>query len=249
MNLVGNAIKFTERGHVLVTVRPDAEQAETGMLRFSVTDTGIGIAPEHQDAIFEAFSQADGSTTRSFGGTGLGLAISSTLVAMMNGRIWVESAPGEGSTFSFTASFGVGPDTTVSRERRLPTGLRVLVVDDNAVNRRILVGQLTRWDRDADRRGIGRPGGARRLLTDARAATQRIDLILLDAQMPDMDGFELARQIGERADLAGSTIMMLTSSGRYDDASCVASSGISACLTKPIASFDLHAAICGSPRQ
>jgi len=242
VNLVGNAIKFTERGHVLVSVRPDSEYAEAGMLRFSVVDTGIGVAPEHQEAIFEAFSQADGSTTRKFGGTGLGLAISSTLVAMMHGRIWVESAPGEGSTFSFTASFGVGPDTMVSRERHLPTGLRVLVVDDNPVNRRILLGQLTRWDVTPLLASGGQEALA--LLQDAARKRERIDLILLDAQMPVMDGFEFARQIGERADLGGSTIMMLTSSGRYDDASLCRELGISACLTKPIASFDLHAAIC-----
>ncbi len=242
VNLVGNAIKFTEKGHVLVAIRREPDHDEPGMLRFSVTDTGIGIAAEHQEAIFEAFSQADGSTTRKFGGTGLGLAISSTLVSMMHGRIWVESAPGDGSTFSFTASFGVGPDAMTSRERRLRPGLRVLVVDDNAVNRRILVGQLTRWDVTP----IVVPGGQEALeaLQSLARKGERFDLILLDAQMPDMDGFELARHIGSRADLTGATIMMLTSSGRYDDASLCRELGIAACLTKPIASFDLHAAIC-----
>jgi signal transduction histidine kinase/DNA-binding response OmpR family regulator/HPt (histidine-containing phosphotransfer) domain-containing protein len=242
VNLVGNAIKFTERGHVLVSVRPEIDHDEPRMLRFSVVDTGIGIAPEHQDAIFEAFSQADGSTTRKFGGTGLGLAISSTLVSMMHGRIWVESEPGEGSTFTFTASFGVGPDTLSSRERRLPPGLRVLVVDDNAVNRRILIGQLSRWDVTPTVVSGGKE--ALQALAEMARAGERVDLILLDAQMPGMDGFELARQIGKRADLTGSTIMMLTSSGRYDDASLCRELGIAACLTKPIASFDLHAAIC-----
>ena len=242
VNLVGNAIKFTENGHVLVSIRPDPDHDAPGMLRFSVIDTGIGIAPEHQDAIFEAFSQADGSTTRRFGGTGLGLAISSTLVSMMHGRIWVESTPGEGSTFSFTASFGIGPDTIVSRERRLPAGLRVLVVDDNPVNRRILVGQLTRWGMTP----FVVSGGldALETLADMAQNNTGVDLILLDAQMPGMDGFELAKRIGERADLTGATIMMLTSSGRYDDASLCRELGIVACLTKPIASFDLHAAIC-----
>jgi two-component system sensor histidine kinase/response regulator len=242
VNLVGNAVKFTENGHVLVSIRPDPDHDAPGMLRFSVVDTGIGIAPEHQDAIFEAFSQADGSTTRRFGGTGLGLAISSTLVSMMHGRIWVESTPGEGSTFSFTASFGIGPDTIVSRERRLPAGLRVLVVDDNPVNRRILVGQLTRWGMTP----IVVSGGldALETLADMAQNNTGVDLILLDAQMPGMDGFELAKRIGERADLTGATIMMLTSSGRYDDASLCRELGIVACLTKPIASFDLHAAIC-----
>jgi CheY-like chemotaxis protein len=212
------------------------------MLRFSVSDTGIGIASEHQEAIFEAFSQADGSTTRRFGGTGLGLAISSTLVSMMHGRIWVESRPGDGSTFSFTASFGVGPETLVSRERTLPPGMRVLIVDDNAVNRRILVGQLTRWGMTP----MVASGGHEALetLADLAQNNGRPDLILLDAQMPVMDGFDLARQIAARPDLSGVTIMMLTSSGRYDDASLCRELGIVACLTKPIASFDLHAAIC-----
>ena len=242
VNLVGNAIKFTETGHVLVAIRREPDHDQPGMLRFSVTDTGIGIAAEHQEAIFEAFSQADGSTTRKFGGTGLGLAISSTLVSMMHGRIWVESAPGEGSTFSFTASFGVSPDTLTSRERRLPSGLRVLVVDDNAVNRRILVGQLTRWDVTPIVVASGQE--ALEALASLSKKGERIDLILLDAQMPAMDGFELARQIGSRAGLTSATIMMLTSSGRYDDAGLCRELGIAACLTKPIASFDLHAAIC-----
>jgi signal transduction histidine kinase/DNA-binding response OmpR family regulator len=242
VNLVGNAIKFTEKGHVLVAIRHDPDHDEPGMLRFSVTDTGIGIAAEHQEAIFEAFSQADGSTTRKFGGTGLGLAISSTLVAMMHGRIWVDSAPGEGSTFSFTARFGVSPEQITPRERRLPQGLRVLVVDDNAVNRRILVGQLTRWE--VTPIVVSNGPEALETLTGLSKQGARVDLILLDAQMPGMDGFELAKQIGSRAGLTSATIMMLTSSGRYDDAGLCKELGISACLTKPIASFDLHAAIC-----
>jgi two-component system, sensor histidine kinase and response regulator len=241
VNLVGNAIKFTDRGHVLVAIRPDSDD-DTEMLRFSVVDTGIGIAPEHHEAIFEAFSQADGSTTRKFGGTGLGLAISSTLVSMMHGRMWVESEPGEGSTFNFTARFAIGPEAQMQRIRRLPPGLRVLVVDDNPVNRRILVGQLTRWNVSP----IVAAGGQEALavLGDLAKKRERVDLIVLDAQMPGMDGFELALEIGRRSDLAGSTIMMLTSSGRYDDANLCRKLGIVACLTKPVASFDLHAAIC-----
>ena len=215
VNLIGNAIKFTEHGHVLLAIAPDSGH-NPGMLRFSVSDTGIGIAREHHETIFEAFSQADGSTTRKFGGTGLGLAISSQLVSMMHGRISVESTPGEGSTFTFTASFGKAPETTTSRERRLPAGLRVLVVDDNPVNRRILVGQLTRWNVTP----IAVAGGREALATldEFARRNKRIDLILLDAQMPDMDGFELSRQIGARQDMRGATIMMLTSSGQYDDA-------------------------------
>jgi two-component system sensor histidine kinase/response regulator len=241
VNLVGNAIKFTERGHVLVAIRPESDQAP-GSLRFSVSDTGLGIAPEHQQTIFEAFSQADGSTTRRFGGTGLGLTISSTLVSMMHGRIWVDSTPGEGSTFIFTAHFGTASETTLPRERRLPAGLRVLVVDDNPVNRRILVGQLTRWNATP----IVATGGEEALgiLVELASQDRRVDLILLDAQMPGMDGFELSRQIAARADLGGATIMMLTSSGQYEDASLCEELGIAACLTKPIAATDLYAAIC-----
>jgi signal transduction histidine kinase/DNA-binding response OmpR family regulator len=241
VNLVGNAIKFTERGHVLVAIRSDSDD-DAGMLQFSVVDTGIGIAPEHHEAIFEAFSQADGSTTRKFGGTGLGLAISSTLVSMMHGRMWVESAPGEGSTFNFTARFGIGPEAHVLRDRRLPPGLRVLVVDDNAVNRRILVGQLTRWNLLPLVASDGPE--ALDVLADLAKKGTRIDLIVLDAQMPGMDGFELAREVGARSDIVGAPIMMLTSSGRYDDVNLCRELGIVTCLTKPVASLDLHAAIC-----
>jgi signal transduction histidine kinase/CheY-like chemotaxis protein len=244
VNLAGNAIKFTERGHVLVSVRPEPDQDDAGTLRFSVADTGIGIAPEHQESIFEAFSQADGSTTRRFGGTGLGLTISSTLVNMMQGRIWVDSAPGLGSTFSFTATFGIATESPAARERRLPPGLRVLVVDDNEVNRRILIGQLTRWEALPLAVATGRE--ALEVLTTAAREGRRIDLILLDALMPEMDGFELARQIAQREDLAGATIMMLTSSGRHDEVHVCRDLGISACLTKPIASTDLYAAICSA---
>jgi signal transduction histidine kinase/CheY-like chemotaxis protein len=242
VNLVGNAIKFTERGHVLVAIKPDSDD-DAEMLRFSVVDTGIGIAPEHHEAIFEAFSQADGSTTRKFGGTGLGLAISSTLVSMMHGRMWVESAPGEGSTFNFTARFGIGPEAHVLHDRRLAAGVRVLVVDDNAVNRHILVGQLTRWNLSPVVAASGPE--ALDVLADLARNGERVDLIVLDAQMPGMDGFGLAREIGTRSDLAGAPIMMLTSSGRYDDDNLCRELGIVACLTKPVASFDLHAAICG----
>ena len=146
LNLLGNAIKFTERGHVLLEVREDARLFHRVMLHFRVTDTGIGIPAEKHAAIFEAFSQADGSTTRRFGGTGLGLTISATLVRMMGGRIWVESEPGAGSTFHFTLTC----DTTDARgtvtHDPLLGGLPVLVVDDNEINRRILHEQLTRWN-------------------------------------------------------------------------------------------------------
>ena len=183
VNLVGNAIKFTERGHVLVAIRREPDRDEPGMLRFSVADTGTGIALEHQEAIFEAFSQADGSTTRTFGGTGLGLAISSTLVSMMQGRIWVESAPGDGSTFSFTANFGVGPDVITSREQRLPPGPRALVVDDNAVTRRVLDAEASRVKKAEGRREPSMPPmvKARKvLLAEDNIVNQRVAVGLLE---------------------------------------------------------------------
>jgi len=243
VNLVGNAIKFTEHGHVLVTVRPEPGQEEMTALRFAVTDTGIGIAPEHQAAIFEAFRQADGSTTRRFGGTGLGLAICSTLVGMMNGRIWVDSRPGDGSTFSFTTVFGAATEVPAGRDCRLPPGLRVLVVDDNSVNRTILLAQLARWQITTTAVSGGRE--ALEALAAAARRRERIDLILLDALMPDVDGFDVARQIAEQPGLTGATIMMLSSSGRHEDVARCRALGIVACLTKPIASADLYAAICG----
>jgi len=241
VNLVGNAIKFTERGHVLISVTREAGQEHETALRFSVTDTGIGIAPEHQTAIFEAFRQADGSTTRRFGGTGLGLAICSTLVGMMHGRIWVESRPNEGSTFSFTAVFGAVTHAAVERHTRPPTGLRVLVVADNEVNRRILLKQLSSWEIVFS--AVNGGSDALEALDAAARDEKPFDLILLDAVMPKMDGFDLAQRIGERAGTSRPTIMMLSSSGHHEDIERCRSLGIAAYLTKPIASGDLLDAI------
>jgi len=240
VNLVGNAIKFTQQGHVLVTVAREAG-APTGTLHFSVTDTGIGIAPEHRETIFEAFRQADGSTTRKFGGTGLGLAICSTLVEMMGGRIWVDSQSGKGSTFHFTAVFLEASELPPPSDQSLPTGLRVLVVDDNAVNRRILVTQLERWHA----RPTSVDSGRAALDTLAAAARDgvRFDVILLDALMPGMDGLELAERIAARPELKYPAIMMLSSAGHPDDVIRCRRVGIEVCLTKPVASTELMHAI------
>ena len=240
VNLVGNAIKFTPQGHVLVAIAPEAG-APTGTLHFSVTDTGIGIAPEHREKIFEAFRQADGSTTRKFGGTGLGLAICSTLVGMMGGRIWVDSQPGQGSTFHFTAVFPEASEVPPPLDQSLPPGLRVLVVDDNDVNRRILVAQLERWQA----RPTSVESGHQALETLAAAARDgvRFDVILLDALMPGMDGLELAERIADRPDLKHPAIMMLSSSGRPDDVIRCRTLGIDVSLTKPVASAELMQAI------
>jgi PAS domain S-box-containing protein len=238
VNLAGNAIKFTDRGEVVVQVKAESCTQQEALLHFSVTDTGIGIAPEKQHLIFEAFTQADSSTTRHFGGTGLGLSISSQLVALMGGRIWVESEVGKGSVFHFTARFG--RQTTAAVEHGIEpvdvTGLRVLVVDDNATNRRILAEMLSNWGMQP----IAVDSGLAALAEMEHAAetAQPIVLALVDALMPEMDGFELADRIKHRPRLANATIMML-SSGQRADAVRRRELGIAACLTKPIKQSDL----------
>ena len=243
-NLVANAIKFTERGHVLLEVREVSRGQRCTMLQFQVTDTGIGIPGDKHATVFEAFSQADGSTTRRFGGTGLGLTISATLVQMMGGRIWVESEVGRGSTFSFTAAF----DTTEwesepsSMPEPLLAELPVLIVDDNLVNRRILLGQLTRWHTRPT--AVGSGAAAMDALAAAAEAHTPFVLVLLDANMPEMDGFGVAEQMMKRPELAGATIMMLTSSGQYGDHTRCRELGIATYLTKPVEAADLYTAIC-----
>jgi CheY-like chemotaxis protein len=240
-NLVGNAIKFTAQGHVLLEAREVVRRGNSTQLHFTVTDSGIGIPADKQALIFEAFSQADGSTTRKFGGTGLGLAISTTLVRMMGGRIWVESTPGVGSAFHFTGSF----DRADVQEKRPPdgslTGLPVLIVDDNAVNRRILVEQVTRWRMAPTAVDDGE--AALRALETAANADNPFALVLLDANMPNLDGFGVAEQIAQRPELGGATIMMLTSSGQYGDSARCRALGISAYLTKPVKAADLLDAV------
>jgi signal transduction histidine kinase/DNA-binding response OmpR family regulator len=240
-NLVGNALKFSERGHVFVAVRQDARTAGSAKLHFSVADTGIGIPPEKHQAIFEAFRQADGSTTRKFGGTGLGLTISATLVQLMGGRIWVESQPGAGSTFHFTVPLDVTevPETRPA-DLHLPR-LDVLIVDDNDVNRRILTEQVRRWGMTATVVDSGR--AAVEALTAAANNRRPFELVLLDANMPEMDGFEVAAAVAKRPELWGATVMMLSSSGDYGDQARCAELGIAAYLTKPVYAADLLAAI------
>ncbi|MEO8258989.1 MAG: response regulator [Acidobacteriota bacterium] len=241
-NLVSNALKFTEHGHVLVAVRQDSSTERSTRLHFSVTDTGIGIPPEKHELIFEAFRQADGSTTRRFGGTGLGLTISATLVRLMGGRIWVESVPAGGSTFQFTVALDVSDagEAAVPVEAR-PSHLRVLIIDDNAVNRRILARQVSGWGMTATVAANGRAGIE--ALTAAVQRRQPFELVLLDANMPEMDGFEVAAEIGRHPDLHGATVMMLSSSGDYGDQLRCAELGIAAYLTKPVYAANLLAAI------
>jgi two-component system sensor histidine kinase/response regulator len=241
-NLVGNAVKFTERGHVLIELREEARRADCTMLHFSVSDTGMGIPVEKHATIFEAFSQADGSTTRRFGGTGLGLTISATLVNLMGGKIWLDSAPGRGTTFHFTAPFDMAGASDEARAEPLLANLPVLIVDDNDINRRIFHEQLTRWHMKPTA-----VNGGQQALETLLAASRRGDpfvLVLLDANMPDLDGFAVAEAISGHPELAGATIMMLTSSGQYGDAARCRRLGISAYLTKPIKQADLLQQIC-----
>ena len=238
VNLVANALKFTERGHVLVAVRQESRAEGCARLRFSVTDTGIGIPAGMHETIFEAFRQADGSTTRRFGGTGLGLTISSTLVRLMGGRLWLESEPGAGSMFAFTVSLDVAD---VPEPSLPPLHHDVLIVDDNAVNRRILSEQVTRWGMTATAVEGGR--AALEQLAAAAENHRPFDLVLLDANMPDMDGFEVAAHIGTQTALPRATVMMLTSSGVYGEQSRCEKLGIAAYLVKPVYAADLLAAI------
>ena len=243
INLVGNAIKFTEQGEVVVRVEAPSKEADEVDLHFSVADTGIGIPPEKQRSIFDAFSQADGSTTRRHGGTGLGLAVSSQLVGMMGGRIWVESEVGRGSTFHFTARFTLQTDAAarITTELAELQDLPVLVVDDNATNRRILEQMLTRWRM----RPTTADGGPAALteIERALAAGDRFPLILTDSNMPGMDGFALVDEIKRIPGYSAAVVVMLTSDNRRGDSERCRQVGIAECLTKPIRQSNLLDAI------
>jgi len=241
MNLVGNAVKFTERGEIAVDVHALAE-TETGVeLEFAVSDTGIGIPPEKHRFIFEGFSQADSSTTRKYGGTGLGLAISAKLVECMGGRMRVESEVGKGSTFRFTTRFGLHREPRRKAAPMELAGLAALVVDDNATNRRILGELLAKWGVRSTLVG----SGAEALAEIRRAATagERYGLMLFDYHMPEMDGFELARRIRPMAEAAGAIIMMLSSGGTRGDVARCREVGIHVYLTKPVTASDLMDAV------
>jgi two-component system sensor histidine kinase/response regulator len=240
VNLVGNALKFTDKGEVVVGVKSASREGNRVGLHFTVTDTGIGIAADKQDLVFEAFAQADCSTTRRYGGTGLGLSISRKLVEMMHGRLWLESEVGRGSTFQFTACFDVGEKNAASAPV-MPVkiqDLAVLVVDDNATNRRILEQTLRNWRMRPTLTENGKEALA--ALEAAAAAGQPFPLVLLDVHMPEMDGFNVAERIKKNPRLAGATVLMLTSGSRNGDINRCKELGVSAYLTKPIAQSDLR---------
>jgi PAS domain S-box-containing protein len=244
VNLVGNAIKFTEHGEVGLRVEVESRQTDSAVLHFSVSDTGVGIPHEKQARIFEAFVQADSSTTRKYGGTGLGLAIATRLVGLMGGRIWLESEPNRGSRFHFTVQFGLlggAPSPPLSPPKINLQGIPVLVIDDNATNRRILEGMLKPWAMRPTLAGGGEEGLL--ALRQARERGQPFPLILLDAQMPEMDGFGVAEKLRHDPTLAGSAIMMLSSAGQRGDAARCRELGIAAYLVKPIRRSELLEAI------
>jgi len=245
VNLVGNAIKFTERGEVFIDVQEESQEDNVTCLHFIVKDTGVGIPVEKQEKIFEAFSQADGSMARKYGGTGLGLTICTRLVNMMGGASWVESQLGQGSTFHFTLRCAL-PDTPPPRPEPLPSeelrDLHALIVDDNFTNRTVLNGILTRWGMKPTAVENGR--AALQALEVAKSSGRPFPLILLDGQMPEMDGFALAERIKKGPGMVGATVMMLTSAGHLGDAARCRKLGISAYLVKPIRQGELLHAIC-----
>jgi signal transduction histidine kinase/DNA-binding response OmpR family regulator len=242
VNLLGNAIKFTHHGEVILRVTTEAATMQDLVLHFSTTDTGIGIPLDRQKSVFEAFAQADASMARTYGGTGLGLTISSQLVELMGGRIWVDSEVGRGSTFHFTASFALvkaaaaaDPDPVDLR------GLPVLVVDDNATHRRLLEEMLIGWRMVPTL--VASVPEALAALRGAQESGRRFDLVLTDFQMPDADGFILAETIKKDPVIAGATVVMLTSASQPGDAARCRELGIAAYLPKLIKPLELRSAI------
>lgn len=234
-NLVGNAIKFTEHGFVNLTVEQESANDNDVMLMCCVSDTGIGISKDKLGTIFKPFEQADASTTRRYGGTGLGLTIVSRLVQLMNGRIWVDSEPGRGSSFHFTVRFGFSRDSTLKRKPVDVTRLKdveALIVDDNPVNRLILMQTFSQWSMRPTQ-----ADGAEEALQAIKSARERqtpFELLMLDVQMPGMDGFQFAEYLKKSPGIYDGPIIIMTSSHDPDDIVKCRELKIEGYLTKPI---------------
>jgi len=247
VNLVGNAIKFTGQGEIVVGVEQIERTDQSTTLHFSVRDTGIGIPSDKLEAIFRPFEQADVSTTRQFGGTGLGLAISVQLVELMGGRIWAESEKGQGSVFHFTAVFGLGkaiPAPGAQERSELLDGLPVLVVDDNATNRRILDQMLRNWQMTPQSAADG--AAALAALDRAANAGRPFRLVLSDVNMPEMDGFMLFETARSNPQHRGIPFILLTSGARPGDVARSREIGVAAHLIKPVKQSLLMNAIAGA---
>ncbi|MGH9748871.1 MAG: response regulator, partial [Candidatus Polarisedimenticolia bacterium] len=240
INLVGNAVKFTERGEVVVRVGISERTAEGTLLLFEVRDTGIGIEPAHRARIFDAFTQADGSTTRRYGGTGLGLAIARQLTGMMGGGMGVDSDPGRGSTFWFTARLArsKSPLQPGPAPRRDLQGLRLLIVDDNETNRELLHHQVSSWGMEDGIAGDG--PRALELLREAARGGRPYEVAIVDMMMPDMDGLQLARAIKSDPIIEKTRIIVLTSMGLRGDAAEARRARIEAYLSKPVRQSELY---------
>ena len=232
INLAGNAIKFTERGEVVVRAKVESDLGDNLVLRFEVKDTGVGIPPEKQSAIFGAFEQADSSTTRKYGGTGLGLAISAKLVEMMGGKIWVTSKEGQGSIFSFTARFLLIDHGETARASAGLDGLPILVVDDNDTNRDVLKRILESWNATPELASGGQH--ALELMREADRAGQPFAVVLLDYYMPGMDGVTLAERIAADPELSKTKIILLTSAALHGPQRLIKENKICGYLTKPV---------------
>ena len=235
VNLVGNAIKFTEKGHVLIRVSETSRSNNEMTFSLEIVDTGIGIPPSRMESIFSAFEQADSSTTRKYGGTGLGLSIASQLVQQMGGKIDVESEPGKGSRFSFSITLGIGGDRKIETTKYSTSSLKnlpILVVDDNAINRSIMKEILTRWQMRPEMSDSAEDAWAK--LDHAVRENRLYSILLLDVCMPETDGFELVRWIRSDSRYSNVIIIMLSSVGNRGDALTCRELDISAYLTKPI---------------
>jgi two-component system, sensor histidine kinase and response regulator len=244
VNLVGNAVKFTEQGEIVLCVERQPDRHDQVCLRFTLTDTGIGIPPDRLGLVFEPFTQVEGAAMNQHAGTGLGLSISRHIVEMMGGQIWAQSEPGRGSTFRFTVCFG--PAIPEPRKPRPVKSidlenLPVLIVDDNAAYRRILQEMLANYKMKPT--AVKNGAEALAALEQATAQSESFALVLMDVVMPEVDGFTIAQEMRKRANLNGYIIMMLTSAGQRGDAARCLELGISAYLVKPIKQSDLYDAI------